>query len=482
MKRILAVFCILALTLPLFSCASTLGSETQTEDMTATQTEEKLDASKISYPKGFSVGYAREDVSPEETPIVINGTATATTINDPIQLTCTAMCDGENVFLLMSVDLRGVPEKFVQKCKKIITDKVKIPAENIFLNATHTHHAPDNEQFDKNPVVVRWQKMFYEKLEKAVITALLDLAPAEAFVGTGKVEGVTFVRRFLLPDGSFIWNTIERKDAVHESEADTELRAIRFDRGNKKDVLLVNYQTHYCSTSALEGKISANFIHDFRQSAEKELDVHFAYHQGAGGNINFNSPIPGKRLYDNYKKTIPVFMGAVKDAIKGETKAETGKIKVASSTYDAKVWDVDPARAQEAREILKISDVNLRDAEMKAKGFTDEREMKGIISRYSLLYEQNTTTVPFPFTAVSIGDIGFAAAPYEMFDTNGMEIRAASPYKMTFICAYTNGHMGYIPSALAFPNGGYEVFTCKYTPGIGEEFAGELVRLLNACK
>ena len=86
------------------------------------------------------------------------------------------------------------------------------------------------------------------------------------------------------------------------------------------------------------------------------------------------------------------------------------------------------------------------------------------------------------FSAVTCGDIGFAAAPYEMFDTNGQEIRAASPCKMTFNCAYTNGSMGYVPSALAFTHGAYEVDSCQFREGCGEEFAAELVRLLHNCK
>ena len=81
-----------------------------------------------------------------------------------------------------------------------------------------------------------------------------------------------------------------------------------------------------------------------------------------------------------------------------------------------------------------------------------------------------------------IGDIGFAAAPYEMFDTNGKEIRKGSPCKMTFVCSLTNGYMGYVPSALAYPHGAYEVDISKFAPGSGEEFAQELVRMLKACK
>ena len=49
---------------------------------------------------------------------------------------------------------------------------------------------------------------------------------------------------------------------------------------------------------------------------------------------------------------------------------------------------------------------------------------------------------------------------------------------MTFICAYTNGHYGYIPSEFGYSQGGYETSICKYISGTGEKCAEELLRLI----
>ena len=87
------------------------------------------------------------------------------------------------------------------------------------------------------------------------------------------------------------------------------------------------------------------------------------------------------------------------------------------------------------------------------------------------------------FGAIAIGDsVAFAGAPYEMFDTNGMQVKAASPFPMTFMCAYTNGAFGYIPSIDAFPNRGYEVDTTRYVAGTGEQGVRVLTGLLNQLK
>ena len=87
-----------------------------------------------------------------------------------------------------------------------------------------------------------------------------------------------------------------------------------------------------------------------------------------------------------------------------------------------------------------------------------------------------------PFTAIACGDLAFVGAPYEMFDTNGQEVRAASPFKTTFVCSLTNGSFGYVPSALAVPHGSYEVVITYFEYGSAEEFVTEMVRLLNECK
>ena len=80
------------------------------------------------------------------------------------------------------------------------------------------------------------------------------------------------------------------------------------------------------------------------------------------------------------------------------------------------------------------------------------------------------------------GELGFAANSCEMFDTNGMEVKAASPFKMTFVCAYSNGTVSYIPAEFCWDVGGYEVKMCHFERGAGEKIAKELVCMLNEQK
>ena len=95
--------------------------------------------------------------------------------------------------------------------------------------------------------------------------------------------------------------------------------------------------------------------------------------------------------------------------------------------------------------------------------------------------------------AITIGDVVFTYHPYEMFDTNGVELRNGTvgnenylpeeqmenPYPMTFVCTLANGHLGYVPSLLGYTNGGYSTDIGYLAPGSGERLVGDYLQLLN---
>ena len=83
---------------------------------------------------------------------------------------------------------------------------------------------------------------------------------------------------------------------------------------------------------------------------------------------------------------------------------------------------------------------------------------------------------------MSIGDIAFARAPYEMFSQNGVEIKTQSPFAKTLVLGYTNGTHGYLPTRKAFEYRCYEANTTRFAPGIGEGLSGAFVELLKGLK
>jgi len=472
MKKIVALLCLLAICLPLAACGG--GSLTPADTASATETEEKKTAvtkeknDEIVYPEGFSVGFGRVDISGPLPVDVWEGEATR--VRDPLYLTVVAVCDGENVALLMNADTRGIKKNVFEQIAKNMQKDYGIPRENVLVNVTHSHHAPS---IGENS---RWLVNFYKQLPIAVEEALRDLAPAKAFAGKGYTEDLNFVRRYLLSDGT--WQTNAGGNAVaHETEADNELRTVRFDRGDKKDILMVNWQAHYMG-GIDKAEMSADIFGAFRKKAEKDLDVHFAYFSGSSGNLNCNSAIKGERKYFNFDEAAVEFNRAVKVALENETEVATGKVIAKTSVYAGTVMKDSPERLAQAKEIANVGrDSAEGQALIKKYGFPSKYAATAVITRHNL-----GDTLEMNFFAVSFGDIAFSTAPFEQFDTNGQEVRAASPFPVTFTLSITNEGNGYVPSALAFPHGAYEVGQTKFVEGSGEEFAREQIRLLNECK
>ena len=479
MKRIVALFCLLVMLLPLCSCATTLTlpqPETKEEKKTATKkdTEEIEDFDPIVYPEGFSVGYSIADISYVPLPIY---EGTAETVHDPLMVTCTAVSDGENAALLMSADLKGINVKLATSSRNMLEKEFGIPAQNIIINTTHTHnaHTAGGNSADE----ARWTTIWYSQLKAVVEDALRDLTPAEAYAGVSHTDGITFVRRYLLKDGTYKTNPSAGSAVAHESVADNELRTLRFVREGTRDVLMVNYQTHYGgATGMYKNQLSADFIAPYRERAEEELDCYFVYHSGASGNLNFNSVISGERKYPDFIKAIDGFMLATNDALAKEEKINTGKIVARNGTYVATVKHDSEERIAQAKEVRAAGvESPTGVALIKKYGFASKREVNAIITRSGMEETDN-----IGLTCVTFGDIAFTAFPYEMFDKNGKDCREASPFKMTFICSLANGGHGYIPTTEAFPHGSYEVYVCRYVQGTGEALVNKMLSMLSDCK
>ena len=379
----------------------------------------------------FMAGYSRVDITPDFV-VSLNSSRNSVGVHDHIYATCVATSNNCVIALFITVDVRNITNYMCQQTMEIIEDETGIPAENVIITATHNHSSPDTGLTGRTDIA-KWFKLYYNALPQMLNEAIADLAPAEMQIARTETEGMNFVRRYLMADGTYngiAGTNSGKKYVAHETEADPEFQVIKFERGDKKDIVITNWQAHAAHALGMpENKICADFISYIRDGAEEKYDCLFAYYQGACGNINFHSNLNLSKYGNNY-------------------------IRVGRALVDV---------LGEALENLEPAKTN---------------EIKAIAKNVTVTKKNNGGTEEMPISAISIGDVAFIAAPYEMFDTNGMEIKDASEFEMTFICAYANGRYGYIPSNFAFPHGDYEVQQCKYVQGTGEQIANEHIALL----
>ena len=492
MKRILliALACVMLLT-TLASCASSsLASENTSEEQNATA-EKKTEAAKEKRdPTGFCAGYSRTVINPTSA-VGMGGYGNtefrrSTGVSGDITASCTAVSDGENTALFFCVDVLGMGVNNTENIYRQVEKALGIKKEFITISATHSHSSPAIST-DDDESVANYLRIFYPAILKVAKEAVADLDKCEMKIGRTTTTDLSYVRRYFREDGTFYGTNYvsDSKSPVvrHETEVDNEMQLLMFDRVNGKDILMMNWQCHVTTAGGRDNTmLSADWVGAMREKIEKDGNVLFTYHQGGAGNVVPNSFIttePSNADYNVHgRKLADVALAALGDM----ESVPSGKVRAVSKTvtcdHDLDVSMYDLEKAQLIADPYRAGNYDKAKSLCLEYGFNSPYHANAVVNK-SNRTEANST---MPLSAVAIGDIGFAVAPYEMFDTNGQQIKSNSSYTMTFVCAYSNGSYGYIPSELSWPNGGYEVDTCKYAKGTGEMLANELVSMLEGMK
>lgn len=78
-------------------------------------------------------------------------------------------------------------------------------------------------------------------------------------------------------------------------------------------------------------------------------------------------------------------------------------------------------------------------------------------------------------------EVAIWSAPIELFCEVSNEVRDRSPFPYTFYFGYTNGWLGYLPTALEWEHGGYEVeVVSPYTPSAAKDVTESVLGYLHA--
>ena len=491
MKRIICFLLAVIMLVSLVACGDTNQPGGVQDESTEAQTTAPVIAEKIDaepFDGVFKAGYARVDITPTMLPIAKkdNG-GSYKKVQDKLYATCIAVNDGKTTALLITVDVTSIGVSQCENFKKYITNATKVPAENIIISATHTHTTPVPGIPGSGTANIRWLTDCNNAMATVAKEAIADLAETTVHVGTTEVKGMAFVRRGYSADGNpyGIWRKNTGDMVRYESEADNSVQVIRFIREDKKDIVMANLQTHFTEAgNYITDTISADLGGVLRSIVEiNDEDALFGVYVGASGNINTVAYVSGTKVFGNYNK-----MGkAVAEAILATelTEVEAGYIKTTMKDVKTNVRKEDAETIEKATKAeAEIKALNKYDGDDEVVaiaykyGFESAKDVHNVFSRNTNYGATRIHTI----MGISFGDLAFVAAPYEMFDTNGMEIKNGSPFNMTFVITNAGGAGAYVPSALAVPNGGYEVYTAVDEFGTAERMVSEFLTILRSHK
>lgn len=441
----------------------------------------------------MKAGFARTDITPPYA-VPLGGYGNSVSrisqnVLDPLLATCVAVSDGETAALFFHLDLCGFPNECVAFCKETLEARLGIPQDQITFTVTHTHSAPDMVSEDER-IKTYIAEILQPRIIAVAVDALDDLDDATLSVGSGRTEKLNFVRRYLLSDGSYGGDNFGdfKNNTIlgHESEADSTMQLVCWNRTNKKSIVMANFQGHPHRTSGYTAyDVSSDLIHHFRLKAEADNDILFAFYQGCGGNINSHSRIPEENTPEYYQEGMRKdYVGhghrlanAFSAILPTVRPVKTGKIHATSKIFEGKVnheTDCLLDKATEVNTLWKNKQYDEAHALAKEYGFNSVYHCSAIIRRSKM-----PETHSYRIGALAIGDFAFVWAPNELYDTTGIYLKAVSPFELTFVCGYTNGTgNGYMPTVKAFAHGGYGCDTCRFPSGTAEILANELLGLM----
>lgn len=436
------------------------------------------------YAGTFRVGFGRMNITPDVgiglSGYGDDGTRRAKDIESPLYVTCVAITDeSENTLLLFSLDNIRTEPTVCNPMRTELSEMFQIPRENIFFSATHSHNTPDSAT-GSYCVLLQQQSIAAAK------EAMADRLPAQMYIGTAYSQGLNFVRHYVMSDGTYCgdgYGDVRVNEIVgHETEVDNAVQLIKFTREAGKDVVLMNWRAHpILFSGASYYSISSCYVGACRTEMEKTADCHFAYFQGASGNVRDESYIASEENFRNHKELGQKLAWCALEILDDLKQVNTGPVEVKTVNYKGNVRR-DPAEYAAAGAVYKSvieSGGTVAEAIAATGGMVNNTHVASGMDMRITQYNAGGGKFNLEIAAIAIGDVAFISTPCEMFDNTGKQIKDASPYEQTFVLYLTNGRGKYLVSEPAFTNGCYEKENSYFVKGTAEELVTVYTDMLN---
>ena len=405
-------------------------------------------------------------------------------IHDDLYTRALVLESGGNIIVLVSLDVLALPSDFVNNVRERIRLRTGIRRESIVMASTHTHAGPVTVKTFFNPddsLDQGFMDLVANAIEDSVATAWESREPSRVGVGSGHVEGIGVNRRS--PD---------------RKPVDEEIGIIKVEDMSKRlRAVLINYSCHPTVLGSDNLLASGDFPYFAIERIEKELGTggFGMFVNGTQGNISMGHSselsaigivTPGRTFEhaEELGNKLASATLAVLDTIETSDSPALGA-EVSQVAFPLKdlpplsVAERDLTFAQSELDALSRDGGSLEDV-MKAKS-------KRLYASITEFYARETSVfkdghLPVELQAIRVGDAMFLAVPAEIFVEIGMGIKERAKHK-TFIIGIANGYIGYLPTAAAYAESGYEVVSSKVGPRSEEliyEEAGKLEQRLFA--
>ncbi|MFC2126037.1 neutral/alkaline non-lysosomal ceramidase N-terminal domain-containing protein [Bacteroidota bacterium] len=375
---------------------------------------------------GIRAGVSKILVTPEK-PVRMSGYAARKDpfkgVHDDLYASAIVFDNGENKACLISVDVIGFSNDFVDDTKKMITKSTGVQEDFILLAAAHNHGGPTTRAYGGE--ATNNEKEYAEILQKKIVQIAKEANGKLQSVRIGAGKGschMNINRRANHADGG-IW--LGRNP---EGVCDTDVGVIRIDNMQSETIAVwVNWPCHATTGGQQNYQITGDWPGATARNVEKAYEgAVVLVTAGASGDIN---PVYGPN--DNFSDINAIGLTLGNEVIRVCKEIET---------YSHK-------------DIKAISNPVI------AKG---KKRSENRMPNVSL---EPGDDVEIRMASIKIGNIVISGISGELMNEIGLKAKEDSPYKYTFIVSNSNGGSGYLCTDKAYKEGGYEPMSARTMPG-----------------
>jgi hypothetical protein len=431
-------------------------------------------------------GVARVDITP---PVGISMVGyyiregVSTGVERPLTATALVLESDNTRLVFVSCDIAFIQDPAATEIRGRIAKALNTGPASVLLNYSHTHCGPTLPGF-------LWQDEEQVQIQRTYLSRLSDLLVQAA------VEAVQALRPARIGAGSGSANIgINRREIDEEGKAfvgenpsgpvDHEVVVVRVDEPDGRPIaVLYNHGCHTVTMGAKCLRLSPDYVGPARELIERTTGALSLFLQGAAGNINPSTGIGSKEDDSENMIRLGHILGG--EVIKTLASIRTHEYRsprmFLSSLARVSLYPYLPRPEAPTPIAVRAAGMNLpmlplpsleeaRDIRRARHAAFDEGRRNGrspgvltVLRHFAdwgdklvATLQSGTTSpgIPFEVTALQLGDIGLLAMPCEPLVELGQAVKRASPFPTTMFLGYTNGCIGYLPPASAYPAGGW---------------------------
>ncbi|MDD2599204.1 MAG: neutral/alkaline non-lysosomal ceramidase N-terminal domain-containing protein [Kiritimatiellae bacterium] len=453
----------------------------------------------VSSADTFRAGVAKGNITPNLGAMIIGGFRPypATHVHDDLWVKCLVLDNGQTRMAFVVCDVLGISRAVSDEARQRVQQESGMPGANILVSAVHTHSAASaiGNRFSLKPELDDYQEFMVCRIVDTVRCAINNLEPARIGWATASVPQHVFCRRWFMKPGTMTMNPFgSTNDLVKmnpppgspnlerpagPTDPQVCLIAVKSLEGRPIG-LLANYSLHYVG-GVRGADISADYFGMFDDRMRQLLDADHRTPQfvammsnGTSGNINnidFTKKPEKREPYARMREVADDVAQAVHVAYQTIQWHDSVPLGVSFEEINLQLRHPSSEQLERARGVLAKLPPNAKPS-----------SLEEIYADRILMMPASPQRESFPLQTFRIGEVGIATFPVEVFSEIGLELKARSPFKPTFVVSLAHGYFGYLPTVEQHKLGGYETWLStsrletEAAPKMIEQLLGMLTR------